>query len=726
MSKARVESRSTLAGRGPGRRLTPRGALIFNLGLGLGLGTALLSGGAARADDPLVIHVRGRSQLRLRESERTATGGGRFQLTVQVQLDDGQARPDVEPGDSAAGAEAAAGGTKSPGVDPARSFAGQSIRLRLSGPDGELGRHTVTTGQDGRAVVPFGELPTGSYTVVADYTGDDLRDPARAELTVDLGRQPVLLALQAPAQAARSAELMVRLTLLSEERAFPAEVKLSVGDLRRSVRLVGGSGQVAVPLRALSGLRPGQSLAVIASFPGDRLHSSALQRRDVLLTSQARVTLALAAPAGALGHATVAEIPQGSAVTAVGVVLDEEGPLPGEPVDLELSEQPGGERLAELTEAPGTAAASDPATRAPAEPARLRRALASGITDSRGRFRIVIQRLPLRPGPAVLAAQVTPRHSYILPARAAELPILVLPPEPVSAIYYVLPLLASALGGLLWLLGRWLQPTLERLGAALREARSLRARRSPPPTASPSASVTAQELPVGEPGVSLSQGRRLAGLTLRRTVDTTLDGQVVDSSFGRPVGGAAVTLQPVAGGTGLTPPGSDPKLARTIYASAEGRFAASQLPAGRYLVEVTAPGYLPQRFPAAVPHRGELRGVSVRLEPIRVRLLGQWQRVAQRLLGHEARLRTATPRELLEQFGRLRTAAAVGYGATARDLQRLTDLVEQACYSPRVCTADMLAEAARLADSVLASGATPGVQLPAAPQQAAGPPVPLS
>ncbi len=57
------------------------------------------------------------------------------------------------------------------------------------------------------------------------------------------------------------------------------------------MRLLGGFGQVAVPLRGLAGLRAGQSLAVIASFPGDRLHSSALVRRDVLLTSQARVTL---------------------------------------------------------------------------------------------------------------------------------------------------------------------------------------------------------------------------------------------------------------------------------------------------------------------------------------------------------------------------------------------------------------------------------------------------
>jgi hypothetical protein len=403
------------------------------------------------------------------------------------------------------------------------------------------------------------------------------------------------------------------------------------------------------------------------------------------------VTLELAAPAPAVGPGGVAELAQGSPLTAVGVVRDEDGPLPDEPVDLEASEQPGGEHPD-----PGTATAS-------------RRALASGVSDSQGRFRIVIPRLPLRPGPAVLAAQVTPRHHYILPARAAELPLTVLPPEPVSALYYVLPLLATALGALLGLFMRWLRPALVRWLAARRARRA-------PATASTAASATAPELPLGEPGVSLSQGRRLAGLTLRRTVDQTLDGQVVDASFGRPVSGAVLSVQPTAAK-------SDP--ARTLDATEDGRFAVEHLPAGRYLVVVTAPGYLSQGFPATIPHRGELRGVSIRLLPIRVRLLDQWRRVAQRLLGQEAQLRTATPRELLEQFGRLRSATAVAYAPRARELRHLTELVEQAYYSPRVCTPEMLAEAARLADALLAGGPTE-VPVASASRPPPGPPVPLS
>ena len=389
------------------------------------------------------------------------------------------------------------------------------------------------------------------------------------------------------------------------------------------------------------------------------------------------------------------------------MISDEDGPLPGEAVDLEASEQPGGD---------GSAPTGPP----PAEPPpRAGRVSASGVSDSQGRFRIVIPRLPLHPGPAVLAAQVSPRYHYILPARAAELPLTVLPPEPFSALYYILPLLASALGALMWLLGRWLRPHLLRLGESVRQR--LRSQQAPAAAAAASASASATDsLPVGEPGVSLSQGRRLPALTLRRTIDTTLDGQVVDASFGRPVAGAVLALSaaPAAGG-------SDPAPARTVHATADGRFIVNQLPPGSYQVVVNAPGYLPQSFPAAVPHRGELRGVSVRLEPIRVRLLDQWRRVAQRLLGQEARLRTATPRELLEQFGRLRAAPSLTYGATTRELRRLTELVEQAYYSPRVCTPAMLDEATRLADSVLTSGATPSVPSPGAPARTPGSPVPL-
>ncbi len=667
--------------------------------LGLGvfcLGAAAIGpqiSGPAAADETVMIQVRGHSQLRLYEGERRTTDGESFQLVVHVQLDDGQqhagsAAASPTPEDPATGA-----------VDPAHVFARKYVKLRIRGADGELATPTVITDEDGHARFPLSELPGGSYSVSAEYAGDALRDPARAELTVDLGRSAVSLGLEVPTQVTRTGQLPVEVRLQSEGQGLSAMVMLDVGGKPVAVPVLQGVGRVTLPLREQARLRKGQVLSVIASYRGDRLHTSALQRRDVLLTSQAHITLELAARGHESAHRGVVEIAQGSTLIAVGVVSDDEGPLPGEAVDLEVTEQPGGDR------AEGTLP-SEP-------PPRTGRASASGVSDSQGHFRIVIPRLPLRPGPAVLAAEVQPHARFILPARAAELPLTVLPPEPVSALYYVLPLLASVLGALLWLLGRWLQPQLRRLRELVRQRRVV-----PEPVVTTASTSSVDALAVGAPGVSLAPSRRLTGLTLRRTIDTTLDGQVVDASFGRPVAAAVLELAPA---TAASTTSSE----RTLHTTADGRFIAHQLPPGHYLIVVTAPGYLPQRFPAAIPHRGELRGISVRLEPIRVRLLEEWRRVAQRLLGQESRLRTATPRELLEQFGRLR-ATALTSGTTTRELRRLTELVEQAYYSPRVCTPEMLAEATRLADAVLTSGVTPSVPPPGAPTKAPGSPVPLS
>ena len=204
-------------------------------------------------------------------------------------------------------------------------------------------------------------------------------------------------------------------------------------------------------------------------------------------------------------------------------------------------------------------------------------------------------------------------------------------------------------------------------------------------------------------------------LTLWRTTDATVDGCVLDASFGRAVAGAEVVLQlteapplPAAERTGT--------LRRCPPTAEDGRFALAQLPPGRYVATVSAPGYLAQRFPASVPHRGELRGVTVRLEPLRVRLLGEWRRLALRLLSDEARVLTATPRELLELAQALRVLGPPGAegGPIPAKLRELTDLVERAYYSPRLCTDEMLTRATELADSLL-SLLTLGAPGPVAP-----------
>src|SRR5689334_8813429 len=97
MTKVRVRSPNRPPARG-------RGKLWQALRVGGWLAAAALAGsaGRAQADDPVMIHVRGRTQLRLSEGERRTPDGEHFQLTVHVRLDDGQPPASAAAGDGSA------------------------------------------------------------------------------------------------------------------------------------------------------------------------------------------------------------------------------------------------------------------------------------------------------------------------------------------------------------------------------------------------------------------------------------------------------------------------------------------------------------------------------------------------------------------------------------------------------------------------------------------------
>jgi hypothetical protein len=120
-----------------------------------------------------------------------------------------------------------------------------------------------------------------------------------------------------------------------------------------------------------------------------------------------------------------------------------------------------------------------------------------------------------------------------------------------------------------------------------------------------------------------------------------------------------------------------------------GRFSVENLPAGRCLFTIFAPGYLPVRFERDLPHRGELRGVRVNLMPLRAEILALYKQVT---LGFLPELRFGelwTPRELCDHVRRT--------GAVPDALGALARLLEESYYSPRLPGEDALAEAVRLA-----------------------------
>ncbi len=82
---------------------------------------------------------------------------------------------------------------------------------------------------------------------------------------------------------------------------------------------------------------------------------------------------------------------------------------------------------------------------------------------------------------------------------------------------------------------------------------------------------------------------------------------------------------------------------------------------------------------------------------------------------------TQTPRELLDKLsmGTAQPLAPEG----RKKLQSLTDLVERAYYSPRVCTPEMLVHAAQLVEEILRH--EPAVMVKSTDLRAPGAPRPL-
>lgn len=644
----------------------------------------------AIAEDGAMIQIRARTRLSLRELEHHGQRG-RFSVSISAQLSDpaSTAQPDESPGDSA------------------RSFDGMRLLLSLESDQGPLLRESVSTDRQGLASHTFGRLPAGVYRLRAQFAGDDLRDPVEATLDIPLDRRPSELGFSVGSTHQAGAPLSLSDVLVrSQGRPVAASVQLSVFAsqngkasgpklAQQTVFLDGADqrqNQGPINLFLSPAAAPGHLLLVRADYAGDIDTAPAWVEREVLVVTQAHITL----------EASASEVPQGGVLRLSGTVFTttEKGsaPLAQELVDFEASQafEP-----IDSPRSPDPAASFAGATssRPP-----LRRLLGTAVSDDQGRFVLHIPRLPLRAAATDLIAKVVPAHRYIRPGVSNEVHLSVLPPEPVSLLPFLLPLAMSAFLALLFHVQRILRPRLANwLKARRAHRRAERVLASPSGDERGAAEVREPRSMAGTAGVSLSAR---GSLSLRRTVDTTLDGTVFDAAFGSCVARAQVIV------TTLTPDPATPQ--RTGESDDEGRFVLSQLRPGRCVVRISAPGYQPQEFSATVPHRGELRGITVRLQPLRIQLLADWQRVAQLLYGDAALVQTRTPQDLLRDA---RTAPGspsaahrplqIAVSAEALSLlQELTALVEEGYYSGRICSESMLQESRRLA-ALIAPGGVP-------------------
>ncbi|HNN98424.1 MAG TPA: Ig-like domain-containing protein, partial [Pseudomonadota bacterium] len=328
---------------------------------------------SAAGEDSTLLHIRARSRLQLRQSEAQGRKG-KFTVGIEVELSD---QPLASPG------------AESPNPEDLRWFASQRIELSLSGTAGLLQRVTVTTGRQGSATYSFARLPAGLYRVHAQYPGDEHRDAASEELDLHLDRFRSELSFNAPPTWGGDRALSIRdLALRGKHGALPGPIKLSAflsrdgkasgaALVQRPVQLAlppeGGPGPTSSIELSVPPVPPGSVLLVRAVYDGDDDNAPAQLERELIVVTQAQVTL----DAGPREAAQSAPLRISGTLFTTGTVGS--GPLPGELVDIEANQAP---ELPDNTSLPG---GSEGAT-APPSGGTIRRAPGTAVSNADGRF----------------------------------------------------------------------------------------------------------------------------------------------------------------------------------------------------------------------------------------------------------------------------------------------------------------------------------------------------
>jgi hypothetical protein len=515
-------------------------------------------------------------------------------------------------------------------------LADRLVRLRLVDPERPTAPPLAVvarTAETGRFEVqrPVGALPETRWRLVADVEGDPhYAAPPPVERTIDLRRRAVTLTVGAPASitlATRAIRLQVTLgddASADDELAPRAPVSLFVGGGRVAEVTLDATGRGEVTASLPAGLREGERLAVEARYPGDSMRAPAEGRAEVRVTATTRLSLEL----------TGDELPRDARVTATALLLDERGPIAGEPVSLVEASANG-----ELDDA--------------APP------LAVGVTgpDGRARLELVGRRLAL--GAHFVEARYQPTTQARAPSRSGLVALTIVAPRGRALLSYGIPL-ALVVGVLA---ARFVRD--RRARAAGEEPRRRRATRREHDAALSG-------------GGTLVEGRPTLLAALRAANDVGVAGRVEDARTGAPLAGARVVVVDATGAR------------RELEADRDGRFAVEGLAPGPLALTVDARAFVPEEIARELPHRGELRGLVVRLVPIKERVFAAWRALALPLLPNPAQAATLTPRELLA-IARRRFLLVGDDGALAS----LTALVEEACFGPRAPDLAMLAEAER-------------------------------
>ncbi len=182
-------------------------------------------------------------------------------------------------------------------------------------------------------------------------------------------------------------------------------------------------------------------------------------------------------------------------------------------------------------------------------------------------------------------------------------------------------------------------------------------------------SPSATRQPVGA-GVVL--GSR-ASLAANRS---EVGGTVLDAITGEPVAGAMIAIGDL-----------------TSQTDARGRFSIDVRARGATELSVVAKEHVALTLPIALPHRGELSSLSIRLAGRRATTFAALRRVASQLSPSSDASAALTQRELLEVLR--------GRGASPPALPRLVTVIESACYGVLAPSDAEIAEVEEIAATIL-------------------------
>ena len=478
-----------------------------------------------------------------------------------------------------------------------------------------------TADEDGRFAAFFPTERGRQHRLAVQFEGNRQYDPAGLEIArLDVSKRPLTMTVSAPGEHQRAGgPLSIRVFTQDELSPASVPVTIHVGPQDRA-----GTGAAPHVIEARTGEDGSAAVAIPpevlggpgpvrieARFGGSDVFDEARSHATVLVRSA--TTLALSLESGSIRFE--------GRVRGRGQLLDDRGTgISGATVALVVEDERGP------------------------------RSLDEALTGEDGRFELEAGASELGTGAHRVQAVFDPIERWLDPSRSEVARLVVEEKRPVP-VGYSLAAFAATAASILVFVGLRTRPWrrwMERLRAGS-------------PGGGPGAATEARgDAP---PRTGLAPARPGLVSTLRRAHDHGFSGVVADAMTGRPLAGAAVVVRPTGEGE------------RAIQTDAAGRFELEDLPAGTLAAEVACPGYVTERFPLPVPHRGELREARVDLLPVRERIFTMYREAAEPLLPRPELWGVWTPRQIVDHVRELRPAGA---------LSALTDYVEEKYFSIRV------------------------------------------